>query len=187
MRSSYRSNLKRDQYGNTIDPGQSKRDRAIELGVIWKINLPKVTINSGASDGISFVTPPASVGACYLVGVSMSKVSGGITAQFKEGDTLTGGVAGTPLNLNRARSATPDAGCPLTGVTINFSASTGGIVLLETTLAGTAAANRQPLTGSPDTWVRLAPSTRYTHIMTADTANTPTTSGLDVAIFPEIK
>ena len=162
----------------------STREKCLEAGYLWRINLPKVTINSGASNGISFVTPAASVATCYLMGVSLSKVTGGLSVQFREGDTLTGGSAGDTRNLNRQWSATPDAGCLLTGVTISFTNSAGGLFFLETTLGGTAQATRQPGVNTPDIGPKLKPSTRYSLLITADTANTPTTAGIDVAVIP---
>jgi hypothetical protein len=160
------------------------REKWLEKGYLWRVNLPKVTITSGASNGISFITPAADIATCYLMGVSLSKVTGGLSVQFREGDTLTAGGAGTPRNLNRAWSANPDTGCLLTGVTISFTASAGGLFFLETTLGGTAQGTRQPGPVTPDNLVKLAPSTRYSLLITADTANTPTTAGIDVAVIP---
>ena len=174
--------FRKDPTGRIVT--QNFRERCIENGYMWRILLPKVTINSTTSNGISFTTPPASAGHCYLMGISFSKVTGGLSFQFREGDSLTAPAAGTARNLNRAYSSTPDANCPLKSVSISFTNSAGGLCFLETTLGGTGQGTRQPGPMTPDVNLPLAPDTLYSLLITADTANTPTTAGIDVAVIP---
>jgi hypothetical protein len=167
-----------DKYNNEVNPSLTMDERTAELGCNWHVELPRVAIAGAATNSLSFTTPAATVGDCFLNHVCVSKDGAVLDIQFMEGDTPAAGSAATMRNLNRAIT-NPDSNCPFTNVKTACTTS-GGTQIWADMLAGAAFAIRQSSDAMVDSWVKLKPATHYTLLLTATGAITWAFASMDL-------
>lgn len=161
--------LEQDALGNIIDKTATLYERAVELGMVWRLGNGYTTLaNSGDKIFVSFKTPAAGP-TMYYGYVRVAKSGYELVWNLNEGGTFTGGTALTPVNLNRQSTNV----CKLTAVKVGLSTVDGALAngtdlplqMLGGSEPGGSASQGGSQTSEPH--IKLKPNTTYTVVFQA--------------------
>jgi len=159
--------LQYDRYGNLVDSASSIPERFIQLGMVWRLGIPRTSLSAAGRAPLSFKTP--ATGVIFYAFANVAKTGDEVTYTLNEGGAITGGAPMVPRNLNRV---TGDAACPFTdvvqGTTAGGMTLTGGVTMPPAILSGTGiGSSGAGAAGNYATGMVLKNSTVYTLDLTS--------------------